>query len=89
MLYSSSLTDREWKIIEPLLQKKRTKPPTLSKREILGGVLSQLNNRAASKGNEVASSATTWGRVERSYYASPLSVKSERAIFTALGFRKS
>ena len=28
-------------------------------------------------------------RVEREYHLPPLSVKSERAIFTALGFRKS
>jgi transposase len=45
MPYSSSLTDREWEIIEPLLpKKKRTKPPTWSKREILDGVLYQLKN---------------------------------------------
>ncbi|MDJ0519456.1 MAG: hypothetical protein QNJ74_25435 [Trichodesmium sp. MO_231.B1] len=35
MPYSSSLTDREWALIEPLLpKKKRTKPPKWSKREI-------------------------------------------------------
>lgn len=45
MTYSSSLTDREWEIIEPLLpKKKRTKPPTWSKRQILDGVLYQLKN---------------------------------------------
>ena len=45
MAYSSDLTDKEWKIIEPLLpKKKRTKPPTWSKREILNGVLYQLKN---------------------------------------------
>jgi transposase len=45
MPYSSSLTDREWEIIEPLLpRKKRTKPPKWSKREILDGVLYQLKN---------------------------------------------
>ena len=45
MHYSSSLTDKEWEIIEPLLpKKKRTKPPTWSKREILNGVLYQLKN---------------------------------------------
>jgi transposase len=45
MPYSSSLTDKEWEIIEPLLPfKKRTKPPTWSKREILDGVLYQLKN---------------------------------------------
>lgn len=45
MPYSSSLTDKEWEIIEPLLpKKKRTKPPTWSKREILDGVLYQLKN---------------------------------------------
>ena len=45
MPYTSSLTDREWKIIEPLLPKnKRTRPPKWSKREILDGVLYQLKN---------------------------------------------
>lgn len=45
MGYSSSLTDKEWEIIEPLLpKKKRTKPLTWSKREILDGVLYQLKN---------------------------------------------
>jgi transposase len=45
MTYSSSLTDREWEIIEPLLpKKKRTKPPTWSKREILDGIFYQLKN---------------------------------------------
>ena len=45
MSYSSSLTDKEWEIIEPLLpKKKRTKPPTWSKREILDGILYQLKN---------------------------------------------
>ncbi len=45
MPYSSSLTDKEWEIIEPLLpKKKKTKPPTWSKREILDGVLYQLKN---------------------------------------------
>jgi len=47
MPYSSSLTDKEWEIIEPLLpKKKRTKPPVWSKREILDGVLYQLKNRS-------------------------------------------
>lgn len=45
MPYSSSLTDEEWVIIEPLLpKKKRTKPPKWTKREILDGVLYQLKN---------------------------------------------
>jgi transposase len=45
MTYSSSLTDKEWEIIEPLLpKKKRTKPPTWSKREILDGIFYQLKN---------------------------------------------
>jgi transposase len=45
MTYSSSLTDREWEIIEPLLpKKKRTKPLTWSKREILDGIFYQLKN---------------------------------------------
>lgn len=45
MSYSSSFADKEWEIIEPLLsRKKRTKPPTWTKREILNRVLSQLKN---------------------------------------------
>ena len=45
MPYSSSLTDKEWEIIEPLLpKKKKTRPPTWSKREILDGVFYQLKN---------------------------------------------
>lgn len=45
MSYSSSLTDQEWEIIEPLLpKKKRTRPAKWSKREILDGVLYQLKN---------------------------------------------
>lgn len=45
MTYSSSLTDKEWEIIKPLLpKKKRTKPPTWSKRDILDGVFYQLKN---------------------------------------------
>ncbi len=45
MPYSSSLTDKEWEIIEPLLpQKKKTKPPDWTKREILDGIFYQLKN---------------------------------------------
>lgn len=45
MPYSSSLSDKEWAIIEPLMpQKKRTRPPKWSQREILNGVLYQLKN---------------------------------------------
>jgi transposase len=49
MVYSSSLTDKEWEIIEPLLlqvlpQKKQTRPPEWTKREILDGILYQLKN---------------------------------------------
>jgi transposase len=45
MPYSSSLSDAEWEIIEPLLpQKKRTRPPVWTKREILDGILYQLKN---------------------------------------------
>ena len=43
--YSSSLTDKEWEIIEPLLpKKKQTRPPTWTKRQILDGILYQLKN---------------------------------------------
>lgn len=45
MAYSSSLTDQEWQIIEPLLpQKKKTCPTKWSKRQILDGVFYQLKN---------------------------------------------
>ena len=54
MAYSSSLTDKEWEIIEPLLpKKKRTKPPTWSKREILDGVFYQLKNGTACEAGKV------------------------------------
>jgi transposase len=45
MAYSSSLSDKEWEIIEPLLpQKKQTRPPLWSKRQILDGIFYQLKN---------------------------------------------
>lgn len=49
MSYSSSLTDAEWEIFEPLLleilpKKKRTRPCDWTKREIFDGILYQLKN---------------------------------------------
>jgi len=45
MTYSSSLNDREWDLIEPLLPKKKTTcPPKWSKRQILDGIFYQLKN---------------------------------------------
>jgi transposase len=49
MAYSSSLTDLEWEILEPLLpeilpQKRVTAPCIWSKRDILDGVFYQLKN---------------------------------------------
>ncbi len=45
MGYSSDVNDKEWEIIEPLLpQKKKTRPPVWSKRQILNGILDQLKN---------------------------------------------
>lgn len=45
MPYSSSLSDKEWEVIEPLLpQKKQTKPPRWTKRQILDGIFYQLKN---------------------------------------------
>ena len=46
---SSSLTDAEWEIREPLLlqilpKKKRTRPSNWTKRQILDGILYQLKN---------------------------------------------
>lgn len=43
--YTSSLTDNEWLIIEPLLpQKKKTRPPKWIKRDIVNGIFYQLKN---------------------------------------------
>jgi len=45
MAYSSSLTDQEWRIIELLVpQKKQTRPPLWSKRQMLDGIFYQLKN---------------------------------------------
>jgi len=49
MPYSSSLTNKEWEILEPLLlqilpTKKQTRPSNWTKREILNGILYQLKN---------------------------------------------
>lgn len=49
MPYSSSLSDAEWEILEPLLlevlpKKKRTRPADWTKREVLDGILYQLKN---------------------------------------------
>ncbi len=49
MAYSSSLTDAEWAVLEPLLpqilpQKKRTRPADWTKRELLDGILYQFKN---------------------------------------------
>ena len=49
MPYKSSLSDEEWKIVEPLLveilpPKKRTRPANWSKREILDGITDQRLN---------------------------------------------
>ncbi len=49
MTYSSSLTDREWEILEPLLPeilpaKKQTRSSNWTKREIIDGIFYQLKN---------------------------------------------
>lgn len=49
MPYSSSLTDEEWEVLEPLLpqilpQKKQTRPSNWTKRELLNGIFYQLKN---------------------------------------------
>ena len=49
MAYSSSLTDSEWEILEPLLsevlpQKKKTRPLDWSYRELIDGILYHLKN---------------------------------------------
>jgi hypothetical protein len=45
MPYSSSLSDAEWSIFEPMLpKKKQTRPPKWSKREIFDGILYQLKS---------------------------------------------
>ena len=54
MDYSSSLTDKEWELLEPLLSaillpKKQTRPSIWTKLELLDGVLYQLKNGSRSK----------------------------------------
>ncbi len=49
MPYTSSLTDEEWELLEPLLPqvlppKKKTRPSNWNKREILNGIFYQLKN---------------------------------------------
>jgi transposase len=49
MSYSSSLSDQEWEVLEPMLpgilpQKKRTRPNEWSHRELIDGVFYQLKN---------------------------------------------
>ena len=45
MPYSSSLSDAEWSILEPMLpKKKQTRPPKWSKREIFDGILYPLKS---------------------------------------------
>jgi transposase len=49
MPYSSSLTDEEWEILEPLLtpdiaDEKQTRPCDWTKRELLDGMFYQLKN---------------------------------------------
>ena len=49
MPYKSSLSDEEWKMLEPLLSeslppKKQTRPANWSKGEILDGIFYQLKN---------------------------------------------
>jgi sterol desaturase/sphingolipid hydroxylase (fatty acid hydroxylase superfamily) len=45
MPYASSLTDKEWELIKPLLpQKKQARPPSWTKRQILDGIFYQLKN---------------------------------------------
>lgn len=45
MPYSSSLSDKEWEIIEPLLpKKKQTRPPNGQSAKFKGGVFYQLKN---------------------------------------------
>ena len=49
MLYSSSLTNAEWEVLEPLLAEilppnKRTRPSNWTKRELIDGIFYQLKN---------------------------------------------
>ena len=51
MPYSSSLTNSEWEVLEPLLveilpQKKLTRPSNWTKRDIIDGIFYQLKNGA-------------------------------------------
>ncbi|MFM2315614.1 MAG: hypothetical protein RLZZ04_4892 [Cyanobacteriota bacterium] len=63
MRYSSDLTDKEWEIIEPLLlsQKKKTRPPVWTKRQLLNGIFYQLKN-GCPKGYRFA---YNWGDLPR------------------------
>ena len=57
MGYSSDLTDKEWEIIEPLLpQKKKTRPPVWTNRQLLNGIFYQLKN------------GCNWGDLPRVYH---------------------
>lgn len=56
MPYSSSLTDEEWEILEPLLlqilpTKKQTRPANWKKREIIDGILYQLKSTTSRMAN--------------------------------------
>jgi transposase len=49
MSYSSDLTEKEWEILEPVLEeilpfKKKTRPSNWTKRELINGMLYQLKN---------------------------------------------
>ena len=45
MGYSSDLTDKEWEIIEPLLpQKKKTRPPVWTKRQLIPTYLTRVTD---------------------------------------------
>ncbi|WP_083901702.1 transposase [Pseudanabaena sp. PCC 6802] len=47
MARASSLTDREWAIVEPLFpQKKKTRPPKRTKHQILDGIFYSYSQQA-------------------------------------------
>jgi hypothetical protein len=60
MAYTSSLTDQEWAIIEPLLpQKQKTRPPKWTKRQILDGIFYQQTSCVNQLGRERSNSMLT------------------------------
>ena len=64
MAYSSSLTDKEWELLKPLLSEvlppnKQTRPPAWTKRELLDGVFYGVANSRYENYERTLGNATT------------------------------